>query len=234
MLEFSYVSLTILMVLIILFGYHRTLKKTISDPGERNRRFFILSGGLAGWFIYLFILSQTGILQNTDLPPKFPIFLFLPFVIFTIVFYIRNKNDEVIRSMPNTWPVYYQTFRIFVELLLLYTFYKAIVPVQATFEGLNFDILMGISAPFVGYFVFGKPVKNLTLARAWNVLGILMILFVAVVVGTSFYVPHIWGSDTPLTNPVFMKFPYLLIAGFLAPSGIFMHVVSLIQLRGKQ
>jgi hypothetical protein len=231
MLEFGHIGLTVLMVALILLGYHQTLKKNIDDKKERNRRFFTLSGGLALWFTYLIILSISGVLQDMSLPPKFPLLLFIPFVIFTIIFYIRNKDSKFIQSIPNSWTIYYQTFRIIVEMLLLYTFYKGIIPEQATFEGLNFDVIMGITAPFMAYFVFGDKVKNLALARGWNILGILMVLFVAFIIGTSFYLPHIWGSETELTQPEFLTMPYLLIAGFLAPSAIFMHVVSLVQLR---
>jgi hypothetical protein len=115
--------------------------------------------------------------------------------------------------------------------IILYTFKEGILPQTATFEGHNFDVLMGAAAPFIGYFLFRKGVKNLLLARTWNVLGILMILFVALTIATSYYQPSIWGSEVPLVADEFFSYPYLLLPAFLAPMGIFFHVVSLLQLR---
>lgn len=231
MLEISYIGLSILMVLIIIFGYRNTLIKVIQDKKARNRRMIILVGFLVFWFGYLIFLSTQEILFDLTLPPKMPILIFLPLIIIMMIFYFKNRNDVVLKAIPITYPVYYQTFRIFVELLLVFTFYKNIIPKTATFEGLNFDILMGITAPFMAYFVFRKPIKSIFLAKAWNILGILMVLFVAFIIATGFYQPQIWGSETQLVEFEFVQMPYLLIAGFLAPSAIFMHVVSLMQLR---
>lgn len=231
MLEFSYIGLSVLMVLIIVFGYRNTLIKVIQDKKVRRQRMIILIGFLISWFSYLTVLSTQELLFDLTLPPKIPILIFIPLIITTVIFYYFNKNDLVLKAIPKTYPIYYQTFRILVELLLLFTFYKNIIPETATFEGWNFDILMGISAPFIAYFVFRGNIKNLFLAKAWNILGIFMVLFVAFIIASGFYQPQIWGSETQLVQFEFVKMPYLLIAGFLAPSAIFMHLVSLMQLR---
>ena len=148
-------------------------------------------------------------------------------------FYRASKNSSVIKAIPNTWPVYFQSFRIIVELILLYTFYAGIIPESATFEGLNFDVLMGGAAPFVAYHLVRQN-KSKNLLYFWNFLGIGMVLFVGYIIASSIYFPQTWGSDVPLVDMKFIEMPYLLLAGFLAPLAIFMHVVSLIQLRSNQ
>jgi len=231
MLEISYIGLSVLMVLIIVLTYYKYAKVVITNKKTLLRKMSILVGFLIFWFAYLTFLSSQEILFDLNLPPKIPILIFLPLIITTLIFYRFNKNDLVLKAIPKTYPVYYQTFRIFVELILLFTFYKNIIPETATFEGWNFDILMGITAPFMAYFVFRGKVKNLFLAKMWNVLGIFMVLFVAFIIATGFYQPQIWGSETQLVQFKFVQMPYLLIAGFLAPSAIFMHIVSLMQLQ---
>lgn len=231
MLEFGYIGLSVLMSLIIILGYRNALNKYSNKPNEHNRKMGILIGFLIFWFSYLGFLSSQEVLFDLSFPPKMPILIFVPLIITTTIFYFRNRDDVVLQRLPKSYPVYYQTFRILVEIILLYTFYKGIIPKEATFEGLNFDVLMGVTAPFMAYFVFKQRIKYLFLAKAWNILGILMILFVAFIIATGFYQPHIWGSETAIVSMDFVKLPYLLIAGFLAPSGIFMHIVSLIQLR---
>ena len=69
------------------------------------------------------------------------------------------------------------------------------------------------------------------MAKIWNILGIIMVGIVGFVIATSTYFPSIWGSEAPLVSLDFFRYPYILIPGFLAPTAIFIHVVSLIQLR---
>ena len=234
MLELSYVILSVIMTLILIGGYYLVLQKQGVQEGRRNRNTMLFAGALIGVFAYVTLLSKSGILENLSLPPRFALFFIIPFFLFLIAFYVRNKNNATIHAIPIRWPIYYQTFRIVVELLLLYTFYKGIIPQQATFEGLNYDILMGISAPAIAYFVYRKGgVKNKLLARIWNILGMLLIFFVAFIIMTSLYQPQIWGGTEPLVKMEFMRLPYILIPTFLAPSAIFIHVVALIQLRKR-
>lgn len=197
---------------------------------ERSKKFLIATGFVFGWLAYLFIISLTGILKDLNLPPKFPLLIFLPLLIGFLIFYRSSKNSSVIKAIPNTWPVYFQSFRIVVELILLYTFYAGIIPESATFEGWNFDVLMGVSAPFVAYLLVQQNGSK-GLLYLWNVIGIGMVLFVGYITASSMYFPQTWGSEVPLVNMTFIEMPYLLLAGFLAPLAIFMHVVSLIHLR---
>ena len=216
--------------MILLLGYRRVLQIMAIPAKERSKKFIVAAGFVFGWLAYLVILTFTGVLKDLNLPPKFPLFIFAPLVIGFIVFYRRSINSAVVKAIPDVWPIYFQSFRIAVEFLLLYTFYAGIIPESATFEGLNFDVLMGISAPFVAYFVVRKNGSR-SLQYFWNLLGIAMVLFVGYIIATSMYFPQNWGSEIPLVSFEFIDMPYLLLAGFLAPLAIFMHVVSLVKLR---
>lgn len=230
MLPSVYILFTAIVVLVVLLAYRLVLQKMAIPAKERAKKFLVASVFVLAWIAYLTIISLTGILKDLSLPPKFPLLIFLPLFIGFFVFYRKSRDSAVIKEIPKVWPVYFQSFRIIVELILLYTFYANIIPESATFEGLNFDILMGISAPFVAYLVVRKDGSRVG-QYIWNVLGILMVLFVGFIVATSMYNPQMWGSEVPLVSLEFIEMPYLLLAGFLAPIAIFMHVVSLIQLR---
>jgi len=85
------------------------------------------------------------------------------------------------------------------------------MPKEATFEGLNFDIIMGISALPIGLLIYKTGRKYKTLLRIWNIAGILMVLFVALIVATNTYQPQIWGYTEPSVKKEFMQLPYLLL-----------------------
>ena len=228
MLSLSYYLLSLLMVFLMLLAIYKLQKKRGKNPKPAIQYAIFM---LIIWFSYLFNQSLSGFLFELQMPPRIPLFLFLPIAIFTILFCRRAVKSAWIKDLPLTWLTYPQCFRIFVELILLYTFYAGIIPKEATFEGLNFDVLMGISAPFMAYFIFHKTRLNKGIAVFWNIFGILMILFVAFIIGSSFYNPSIWGQSSTMVSNQFLAFPYLLVAGFLAPLGIFMHAVSLAKIK---
>jgi hypothetical protein len=230
MLPFIYVLFTLVVVMILLLAYRRVLQRMTIPAKERSRKFTKVMIYLGIWFGYLVGISVTGILKDLNFPPKFPLLIFLPIVIFYVVFFRSSKKSRVIKAIPSTWLAYFQSFRIVVELLLYFTFTAGIVPKSATFEGLNFDIFMGISALLIGYFFVGKR-RSRSVLYVWNTIGILMVLFVGFIIATSMYAPQIWGSEVPLVNLKFVEMPYLLLAGFLAPLAIFVHLLSILKLR---
>jgi len=191
-------------------------------------------GILLLWAIWLSGLSGTDIINDLSLPPKLPLLVFIPWIIFSIVFYIRHRQNKSILNVPMKWPVLVQSFRIIVEILILYTFYKGILPKTATFEGLNYDILMGITAIPIGLYVYSHLYKYKWLAYLWNILGMFMILFVGFIVASSLYFPRLWQNTESIVSPDFFSMPYFLLAGFLAPLGIFIHVFSLAQLNAYE
>ena len=233
MLEFSYVFLSVIIVLLIFWGHFKWRELCKNSPEKDIPSPPQILGPIAIWVVYILLLSFSEILKDYGFPPRFPLLVFLPFFTLVAIFYVRNKDHISFAQLPLKWTTFFQSFRIAVELILLWTFYKGIIPVEATFEGFNYDILIGFSALLVGLFFVAEIKKYKTLLVAWNILGIIMVLIVGFIVGTSFYQPWIWGSDVPIASLDFVGFPYLFIPGILAPSAIFMHVVSLIQIRNQ-
>ncbi|MGB1315668.1 MAG: hypothetical protein ACPG4Y_06580 [Chitinophagales bacterium] len=231
MLENSYYLLSALMLCIVLGIYIKQVIVNISDTKARLKKIIFAVIPFALWLVYLSLIQGSSIIQDLNLPPKFPILILLPLAILFVLFYFFNRKNNVLLSIPKHYTIAIQSFRILVEYILLYTFYKGIIPATATFEGLNFDILIALSAPFIAFLVYKNLNKYRDIARYWNIFGIFMILFVAFIIGTSIYIPSLWNADAPLVSMQFLSFPYFLIAGFLAPLGIFLHVVSLLQLR---
>ncbi len=231
MLEIGYILLSIVILLLLIIGYYKwnqiirnsTLQEVMNPPK------LILP--LALWCIYIMVLLFSQVLQDFTFPPRFPLLLFLPFVILMIIFYSTNKNNKAFSALPLKWTIVFQSYRILVELLLLYTFIKGLIPRAATFEGYNYDIAMGISSIFIAFTLLKNPSKNKTLLLIWNIIGIIMVLIVGIIVGSSIYLPELWGSNFPTVDKEFLTLPYFLIPGFLAPCAIFIHVISIIQIK---
>ena len=230
MTEITYVLTTIIMSVVIIVGFYISRTKHLNNRKKSLSQTAKIAFCIVSVLFYLFILSSNMVLVDYGMPPRFPIFLVIPIFTFFIFFFIKNRQNEYIQSIPIHWTIFYQSFRIIAEILLFSTFIKGIIPIEATFEGFNYDIAIGISALLLGFLVYRTGDKYITFLRLWNILGIVMILIVAMIIATNIYQPQIWGYEHPSVQKEFVQLPYLLIPGFLAPSAIFVHLISLIQL----
>ena len=231
MLEFGYVALTLLMAVIILFGYNYALVRIGIEPALRKKRVAFVAIGLLAWFVYTYLIGQSGILENLEMPPRFPLLLVAPAFIFTAVLLYRNRNSRVISAIPKSWTIYYQTFRILVESLFLASVSVGLLHPEATLEGYNYDMLMGISAPIIAYLVFKAGVLPEKIAVTWNYIGLVVLASVIFVFVTTTYFPSIWGSAESLAPKELTTFPFVLVPSFLMPSAVFMHILSIMRLR---
>lgn len=229
-LKFAYVALLAGLVLLIAVAYSFLLAR--ARVVDRGKGIGTLLGILGLWVAYVAAVSSTGILQDFSLPPRFPVFLVLPAFLGGAIFLVRFRKHAHLDILPAAWPVAYQTFRIFVELLIWRTSLTGLVPMEATFSGYNFEITAGLSAPIVALALSRNWISD-RVAIAWNVAGLGLLAIIVSIFLTTAYAPGLWGAKAPLIQKEFATFPFLLIPAFFMPSAVFMHVLSIIQLAGR-
>jgi hypothetical protein len=233
MLEFGYIGLTVIMIIVIILGYNKTAKKSISESKTKSNTIKIAIG-LFLWILYASIIAKTGFLQDYSLPPRFPILLIFPAFAFTGFFLYKQRNSNIIKNIPTSWLVYYQSFRIVIESLFVASVTAGLLHLEVTFEGYNYDILFGVSAIIVGLLTFNIKVISNKGLLLWNYLGLAVIAFIIFLFTTTTYFPEVWGSTETLATKEMVSFPFVFVPAFLMPSAVFMHVVSIIQLRKKK
>ena len=100
-------------------------------------------------------------------------------------------------------------------------------PAQATFEGRNFDVLVGLSAPLVALAIWKGWLPRRAVV-CWNVLGLLVLSNTIFTTISSTPGPlHLNWPGLPFT--AFATWPFVLIPGFLAPLAILLHLFSIRQ-----
>jgi len=229
-LKLSYISLTIIIVAILLIiGYIANFKSYDLEVAKRKNR--ILLASILGWHIYIFAISQTDLLKDFSFPPRFFIFMILPLFIFTGVFLRKQKDSIWIQNISQHGLIYYQSFRILIETIFIYSVAAKIIHPYVTFEGYNYDILFAATAPIMGYLLQKKASKWQTLALWWNYLGLFVIASILFLFQAVLYFPEIFGSEIIPFPSEFGEYPYVLVAGFLMPSAVFIHVLSIIKLK---
>jgi len=230
MLKAAYVLLLIMLFGLILFVFNSAMKKNKIASKSRIKNLIAIVLGLTMWLTIQYTLSEVGFYTNTTLPPRIPLFMIFPLFLFSILFFIKFKKNTTLYSIPLHIPIAYQSFRLLIEILFYFTFLQGILPIQVTFEGVNYDVFIGVSAIFMALYAFKKNASKRILI-IWNVIGIGVVAFAAFVFITSFYFPHIWNQQN--TPQEFNQFPFLLLPAFFMPSAIFVHVLSITQLTKK-
>ncbi|WP_420575233.1 hypothetical protein [Ekhidna sp.] len=215
MIEIGFYLLTVAIV----FAPLMILNKS-DRPAKRKRTYSFI---IIGWFIYVFTLSNSGWLEDFNFPPRVPLLIVVPAILGIIVYTSQKWVKEAIAKTPDHQTIYIQSFRILVELLIYGAFLIGIFPKKATFEGLNYDILVGITALIVGVLV-QKGIFKSKAILIWNILSLAILGLTVYSFISSYYF-----SDMMSGNYGFVRMPYIFLAAFLLPMAIFYHVTSIRQ-----
>ncbi|WP_431295213.1 hypothetical protein [Pedobacter sp. P26] len=181
------------------------------------------------WLIIQSILSISGFYQVTNLmPPRFILLILLPIILIVITFLTKNGKNFIARLDIGKLTTLH-IIRIPVELTLYWLFLHKAVPEVMTFEGRNFDILCGITAPLVYYFGYVKNVFNKKVLLAWNIICLLLLVNIVstALLSAPFPTQQIAFSQP---NIALLYFPFTLLPGLIVPIVLFSHLVSISKL----
>ena len=228
----AWLLLTAICILLILIGLNAALKRSGLEKSRQQKIFFGTTVVIISWTALLLILSYIGFFSDfSKLPPRPALGMLIPLPIVILVAFSKT-GTQVLQSVPTQWLVLMQSFRIVVELLLLFAFMAGKIPVQMTFEGRNFDVLTGVLALPVGYLLTRKKSYAPKLTIAFNIIGILLLANILVIAVLSMPTPIRYFMNEP-SNILVAQFPFILLPGMLVPIAYTMHIFSLRQLRVK-
>lgn len=184
------------------------------------------------WILLLLLLSTSGFLSDfSSFPPRIMVVLIVPLLIL-IWFTVSRHSDRIIANVPADWVVKMQGFRILVELFIWWAYLDQDLPVQMTFEGRNFDILVGLTAPLVAM-LWLKPGKaKPVLVLIWNILGLVILLNIVITAVLSMPTPMQYFFNEPV-NTLVATFPWILLPGILVALAIALHLISIKQMIKK-
>ncbi len=190
-----------------------------------------VAAALVVWLGATAALAQSGMLADwSALPPRWPLLPLMALVTFALL----SRTQTFLRllvEVPPWQPVAIQTFRVGVELAFWRLHAEGFAPVQVTFEGRNFDALVGLTAPVAAIGIAtGWVGPRVTVAS--NLFGLAMLFNTIGTVATSTPGPlHLDWPGEPFT--AIAASPVVWIPALLAPAAIFLHVVSIRQSLGR-
>ncbi len=192
----------------------------------------VVSVALALWLVLTGAIARSGALSVFEsLPPRLMMLPMSAIVVMVVV--TRGATfRRLLAAMPPAWPVALMSFRVIVELMIWQLYKGGAMPRQMTFEGRNFDVLVGLSAPVIAHGLANGWLGRRA-AILWNVAGLALLLNVVVIAVTSVPGPTRldWGGE-PLT--IVATTPFVWLPAFLVPVAVFGHVSSLRQLLARR
>lgn len=227
-LKLGYIGLTLVTVVFLVWIGKKAIERSSLN---KNKNLIILVLSLLLWQLFIVVISSSGILKTYDFPPRFALFFIVPSFIFTGIFLYRNRNKNWIHSIPEHWVINFQSFRVLVETLFVFSVAKGILHPLVTIEGYNFDMIFAFTAPVLTFLVYSKKILGRKTVLYWNYLGLAIIASIIFLFMSSIYKPELWGENAPMLPTDMLTYPYVLIAGFLMPTAVFLHVLSIVQIR---
>ena len=205
------------------------LRYALRRGGFTSKTTQVLSFLIPFWLIFQSVLAISGFYLNTrSLPPRLPVFAVLPFLITIVLLFIFSRKD-LIERLPLKILTFLHVIRIPVEIVLLWLFQYGLVPQLMTFEGRNFDILSGLTAPVVAWLAFRGGKVNRPLLIGWNIFALALLINIVVNAFLSFQTPfQQFAFEQPNRGVAF--FPFIWLPSIVVPIVFFSHLASLWQL----
>jgi hypothetical protein len=191
-------------------------------------RFLTITVLLIAWLILLGILSTHGFFSDfSRLPPRLLIALLTPLP-FVLLFMRSKATRQFLLCIQPQWIIYLQSFRILVEIALWLLVRNGSLPVQMSFEGQNFDILVGLFAFPVGYYCYIKKTWPPVTVLIYNIAGLIILLNIVTIAALSLPTPLRVFYNQP-DSSLITTFPFIYLPGLLVPLAYTLHIVSLWQ-----
>lgn len=181
------------------------------------------------WSIIQSILAYVGFYQNTDtILPRFGLVL-LPTTLLIVYGLLSKQQKWVSETRQTQISTFLHSVRLPIEIVLFGLFVNKMIPELMTFEGRNNDILIGITAPIIGW-LFLKQKVGKKILICWNIIGLIFVLFIYSNGILSAELPfQQFGFEQP--NRAVNYFPFILLPATIVPIIIWTHISDIIKLK---
>jgi len=183
------------------------------------------------WLLVQSALSLSGFYTvTTSMPPRL-LFALGPPLLLLLSRLATARGRALLASLRLDVLTLLHVVRLPVELGLYGLYLHRAVPRIMTFEGGNWDILMGLSAPLV-YWLVRRRLLGRGALLAWNVLGLALLANIVVVAVLSAPSP-VQRLAFAQPNVALLHFPFGWLPAVLVPLVLLAHVAALRQLLAK-
>ncbi len=181
---------------------------------------------LLAWLALQGFVSLSGFYTITNsTPPRFVLLILPPFLFITLLFFTRKGRAYLDRLDIKRLTILH-TVRILVELVLCWLYTYQAIPGLMTFAGGNYDILSGLTAPFIFFFGFIKNRLNTKVMLGWNFICLALLINIVVRAVLSAPFPfQKFAFDQP--NRAILYFPFVWLPCCVVPLVLLAHLTTI-------
>ncbi len=193
----------------------------------------IALGVVLFWLVLQGVLSYVGFYTVENIHPLRMVSAFVPMLLLIVFVVLSKRTRSFIDSLDIGILTILHTIRIPVELALYGLFIYQTIPEIMTFEGRNYDIMAGVTAPIIYYAAFYKKQLSKDLLLAWNFISTFLLLNIIVYAVLSLELPfQQFGLDQP--NRAIRYFPFIWLPSIVVPIVLFAHLATIKRLLKKE
>lgn len=191
----------------------------------------VLTGVLVLWASLQSGLAYSGFYQDMQASlPRFALVL-IPSVIVFAYSFLPRPRAWMLRHRKTEISTFSHVVRLPVEIALFQLFLYQMVPELMTFEGRNFDIIAGITAPLIGFLYMTHKIGKKGLLT-WNIFGFFLVSWILFNGILSAELPfQQFGFEQP--NKAVTFFPFILLPAVIVPIVLWTHMTDIVKLMGE-
>lgn len=175
----------------------------------------------ATYYLYVTLMSFTGIFQVNTLPPRVLLFTAIPLLLFYFLFVFRTKTFwDILEHVKLSDLVRIHIFRL-VGVFFVIGWSYGILPKSFAFIGGIGDIFAAVTAIFVAILIDKKAKNYKKITLIWNIIGFWDI--VSVIISAVYITKQAIESNAQGILEM-TKFPFCLIPAFAPATIIFLHI----------
>lgn len=185
--------------------------------------------GIFIWMALVGVLGLYGFYQVAHAtPPRF-VLLVGPAMLMVLLLLFTKRGRNFSDKQNLKWLTLLHMVRIPVEIILYFMFVAGYIPDLMTFDGYNFDILSGLSAPVMYYAVFTRNWIGKKGLLIWNFICLALLINIVSIAVLSAQTPiQQLAFDQPNIGVAF--FPFVWLPAVIVPIVLFAHLASIRQL----
>ncbi len=181
------------------------------------------------WLVICSEVAGSDWLLDPQADPPGLVVLAAPAWLAALVLSLLPATGRLIDHASGFWLVLFQSFRVGVEVLLIWLAVCGHLPDAMSFGGLNYDLIAGVSAPIVAVTAFRYRVVGWRMVIAWNIIGLALLIGAAAVLVLSLRSP--WQQVASLRPPIaLVQVPYIWLLVFTMPLSLAGHLMSIRQM----
>lgn len=194
-----------------------------------SRAYVYTAACLALWLAFTAALARSGWMAGFDARPPHFFVMMAPTALATLALAASPFGERLAGRTPWPWLIGFQVFRLPLEIVLAQLATAGIAPPQMTWHGWNFDVLTGLSAPFVAWLLGQNKLGPRGIAL-WSLAGLALLANVVTIAILSAPTPLRVFTNEP-ANTFVASWPWVWLPTCLVPAALFGHLLAFRKLR---